>query len=337
MKNLIKEQISQDEKTRILELHNILKESELNKKNRKSLSEQTKPPVDQEEYMNNVKKQCTGFNDAVVWTIPNENVAFLYKNDKTYEYWYSADGTYDITSQNKDGVRELVKQNLKWYCKKLTQDEYSNSPQTVEFNSLIKAGWKPKEELLKLITPDEINSLYQQHPVYRNLYKRKGDPVRTTNYTEDQLAFINSWSADTENKQNIDQGMYKINPTAADLATGDWSLDKYFIAPNSERDFPGGLKVYVNASKKLEPTRSYCRTKIKEFAAKYKRRNSNPSTRQYIETTRTFIQDCVEKYLKNNKFTFGGLSDELNLLGGMVEGGVENNNDPWYIRLPRKL
>lgn len=338
MKNLIKEQITQDEKNRILELHNILKKSELHKKNRKFLSEQIKPPVDEEEYMENLKNQCAVFKDTIVWNVPGENKAFLYKEDnKKYEYWYSIDGTYDITIVNKDGVRELVKENLKWYCKEATQQAYKDSPERQLQQNTEDSGLFTKDYLIKTLKRNwqEIEQNWEEDPKYKGYYRRKNSPLRTSGFDENQEAFIKTWTNTGDNQEKLNKNIYKINPTAADFATGQWNSKVYIIAPGSKDFFAGeGLKIYYNPSNITMPTKSFCKDIIKDFAKNYKLRNSRPADSVYIDSTRRMIQMCVDNY----KFggALSGVKDELNLLGGMVEGGARAGT-PYYIKLERKL
>lgn len=335
MKNLIKEQISQDEKTRILELHNILKKSELNKKNRKSLNEQIKPPVDQEEYMENVKLKCAGFKNAVVWTVPNENIAFLYiEDDKKYQYWYSVDGTYNIVVQNKDGIREIVKENLKWYCKEITKSEYEKSPETLDTKNLVEAGWSNIQALRESgITIDEIYLLWERHPQYKDYLKPKYASNRTGTFNPNQQKFVNYWSTQINN--GIDEGMFMVNPTTDGFISGGWDMDKSFIAPDSKNFFVGGLKVYYNTNKKTEPTRQMCKTVIKKFADEYNRNRTATKITKDTFTKKVYIQDCIYKFKEFDR-PLSGVKDELNLLGGMVEGGAQPDT-PYHIELSKRL
>jgi hypothetical protein len=152
-------------------------------------------------------------------------------------------------------------------------------------------------------------------------------------YTFEQQQFINAWTVQSDNTSEINLNIFKVNPSAKDFLEG-CNKNDFFIAPNSEDYFSGGLKVYINRRNLMEPTKSMCIVKIKEFSEKFRRRGSKTVSPQYIKFNQAFIQDCV------NKFDFGGsfstVKDDLNMLGGKVSGGA-GRRDFWYIELPQKL
>jgi len=217
-------------------------------------------------------------------------------------------------------------------------------PNTGDIENLLKSGvWFKKEDLAKQGTSDdELASNWTQHPKYKNLYKRQGvGPSKSSGFDTNQQSFVDAWMKNPEVADNINRGIYNINPSAADFATGQWRVDNYFIADNSENYFPAdskgvkGLKVYFNNAKVTETlSRENCRAKIKEFADKFKLRNSKPQSSQWITTNRAFVQQCADN------FKFGGalskIDDDLNLVGGMIEGGA-GNSSPWHINLDKKL
>jgi len=213
-----------------------------------------------------------------------------------------------------------------------------------DIENLIKSGvWFKKEDLFKQgISQDELESNWAQHPKYKNLYKRQGvGPSKSDGFTSEQQSFVDAWMENPEVADSINRGIYKINPSAADFATGQWRKENYFIADNSEDYFPAdskgvkGLKVYFNNAKVTENlSRENCRVKIKEFADKFKLRDSKPQSAQWISSNRAFVQQCADN------FKFGGalsnIDNDLNLVGGMIEGGA-GNSSPWHINLRKKL
>lgn len=337
--------ISKEEKKRILELHLKTKISESEKKKSFLISEQVPPDtIDQTDntlpskddpygYLEWILKNCK--DEAKGYQLrrrPNTNEFSLVKQEGNFYTSIYPNGNFTKWEKEDDKFFEV--ETGKFFCKQLQDAENASKPESKEMNALLRAGYQTSDQLLKMgKTPNEIRSLYTQHPKYKNLFIVKNEN-RVSGYSTEQQEFIDTWTGSTENSNNFETGVWKIRPTSQDFARGDWRLDGFFIAPNSEKYFDGGLKVFYNFSKKTEPTKSTCRTRIKEFADKYKRRDSSPSTVQYINYNRAFIQDCV------NMFKFGGplsaVKDDLNLLGGMVSGGA-GRRSPWRIELPQKL
>lgn len=235
---------------------------------------------------------------------------------------------------------EILKGPYKWTC----SPKKGPDPNAGDIENLLKSGiWFKKEELAKSgISDDELSSNWTQHPKYKNLYVRQGvGPSKSGGFTTEQQAFVSAWMKNPEVTDNINRNIFKINPSAEDFATGQWKTDNYFIADNSERYFPAdekgvkGLKVYFNNAKVTEElTRGNCRVKIKQFADAYKMKDSKPQTSQWISSNRAFVQQCADN------FKFGGplsnIDDDLNLIGGMIEGGA-GNSSPWHINLKKKL
>ena len=235
---------------------------------------------------------------------------------------------------------KILKGPFKWTC----SPKKGPDPNAGDIENLLKSGtWFKKEDLAKDgISDDELMSNWSQHPKYKNLYKRQGvGPSKSSGFDKNQQSFVDAWMKNPEVADNINRGIYSISPSAADFATGQWRVDNYFIADNSENYFPAdskgvkGLKVYFNNAKVTENlSRENCREKIKEFADKFKLRNSKPQSAQWISSNRAFVQQCADN------FKFGGalsnIDDDLNLVGGMIEGGA-GNSSPWHINLNKKL
>lgn len=235
---------------------------------------------------------------------------------------------------------KILKGPFKWTC----SPKKGPDPNAGDIENLIKSGvWFKREDLFKQgISQDELESNWAQHPKYKNLYKRQGvGPSKSDGFTSEQQSFVDAWMTDPAVADSINRGLYKINPSAANFATGQWRKENYFIADNSEDYFPAdskgvkGLKVYFNNAKVTENlSRENCRVKIKEFADKFKLRDSKPQSAQWISSNRAFVQQCADN------FKFGGalsnIDNDLNLVGGMIEGGA-GNSSPWHINLRKKL
>lgn len=258
----------------------------------------------------------------------------IYTNEKNEMF-----GGYNWYVLNTPETK-ILKGPYKWTC----SPKKGPDPNAGDIENLLKSGvWFKKEDLVKQgMSDDELDSNWIQHPKYKNLYKRQGvGPSKSSGFDTNQQAFVDAWMKNPEVADNINRGIYNINPSAADFATGQWRVDNYFIADNSENYFPAdskgvkGLKVYFNNAKVTENlSRENCRAKIKEFADKYKLRNSKPQSSQWISSNRAFVQQCADN------FKFGGalskIDDDLNLVGGMIEGGA-GNSSPWHINLKNKL
>jgi hypothetical protein len=258
----------------------------------------------------------------------------IYTNEKNENF-----GGYNWYVLNTPETK-ILKGPFKWTC----SPKKGPDPNADDIKNLLNSGiWFTKEDLVKQgISEDELSSNWTQHPKYKNLYKRQGvGPSKSNGLTKDQEAFVNAWMKNPDVADNINRNIFKINPSAEDFASGQWRVDNYFIADNSENYFPAdskgvkGLKVYFNNAKVTEElTRENCRAKIKQFADAYKMRSSKPQTSQWISSNRAFVQQCADN------FKFGGalskMDDDLNLIGGMVEGGA-GSNSPWHINLSKKL
>jgi hypothetical protein len=258
----------------------------------------------------------------------------IYTNEKNEMFggynWYVLN-----TAETK-----ILKGPYKWTC----PAKKGPDPNASDIENLLNSGvWFKKEDLAKQgISEDELSSNWTQHPKYKNLYKRQGvGPSKSTGFTSDQKAFVKAWMENPEVADNINRNIFKINPTAEDFASGQWRVDNYFIADNSENYFPAdskgvkGLKVYFNNARVIEDlTRGNCKAKIKQFVDAYKMRASKPQSTQWISSNRAFVQQCADR------FKFGGplsnMDNDLNLVGGMIEGGA-GSNSPWHINLNKKL
>jgi len=196
------------------------------------------------------------------------------------------------------------------------------------------------------IPDSELVQTYEQHPKHKNLWKKKATVNKSSGFTEDQQAFINSWTGSTdETKNKFDTAAYKFNPSAADFATGQWTRENYFIAPGSEVYFPAdekgqkGLKIFINVAKlSKEPNRENCRAAIKTFVTMYKQsRGGKQPEAQIFADTKALVKLC------KSTMKFGGpfskVDDDLNLLAGQTVDGYkgptsldsQNNPNPFRI------
>lgn len=342
--------INETQKNEILKLHEDLKKSLVEKvtksisESRKILSEQADPIFIDNRTIEQVKKDCTDPGVKSIITFFGKKPAIKViggpDNIKVFTNEINTQlGGYNWYVLNTAETK-ILKGPYKWTC----EPKKGPDPNASDIENELQSGiWFKKEDLVKQgITEFELSSNWTQHPKYKNLYKRQGvRGSKTGGFTTEQQAFVDAWMKNPENADNVQRGIFNINPSAADFATGQWRKENYFIADNSEDYFPAdesgrkGLKVYFNNSKVTEElTRQNCKVKIKEFADKYKLRNSKPQSSQWITATKAFVQQCVDNF----KFrgTLSKVDDDLNLLGGMVEGGA-GNSSPWHINLSKKL
>jgi hypothetical protein len=330
MKILIKE----EEKNVILEMHSKIKNNKIVSEQASStgIDAQLQAFIDDGRVANGKVVQLNSTNPQLKFAIKQEST----KTPGKFRYLF-----IDKRIATLENGKFVFMKDAVWQP---GQPSPKVDPNSGDIENLLKSGiWFKKEDLAKQgISEDELSSNWSQHPKYKNLYKRQGvGPSKSTGFTGDQQSFVDAWMKNPEVADNINRGIYKINPSAADFATGQWKVDNYFIADNSENYFPAdskgvkGLKVYFNNAKVTEKlSRENCRAKIKEFADKFKLRNSKPQTAQWISSNRAFVQQCADN------FKFGGalskIDDDLNLVGGMIEGGA-GNSSPWHINLDKKL
>ena len=204
-------------------------------------------------------------------------------------------------------------------------------PSAGDVSQEVSAGWTKREDL-KNVSDAELADLYDQHPKYKNLYRLKTGKDKKGGFTTDQQEFINAWTGSTdETKNSFATNAYKINPSAADFATGQWTRNNFFIAPGSEVYFPAdekgvkGLKVYINVAKlteRKEPNRENCRGAIKSFVNMYKQSlgGLEPNA-QIFADTKALVKLCKAT------IKFGGpfskVDDDLKLLSGITVDGVQ--------------
>ena len=326
--------IEESEKTKILSMHKVLMKEQ---NSFEEMEEQDiKGGINSEEDIlrKSIKAGCLK-NGKILTNKDRSKFVYRATTKSGKEVDFSGDMSYKFKDGSKSG---------KWACNALIPPQPQVDPNTGDIENLLKSGvWFKKEDLAKQgMSDDELSSNWTQHPKYKNLYKRQGvGPSKSSGFDTNQQAFVDAWMKNPEVADNINRGIYNINPSAADFATGQWRVDNYFIADNSENYFPAdskgvkGLKVYFNNAKVTENlSRENCRAKIKEFADKFKLRNSKPQSSQWISSNRAFVQQCADN------FKFGGalskIDDDLNLVGGMIEGGA-GNSSPWHINLKNKL
>jgi hypothetical protein len=328
--------IEESEKTKILSMHKVLMKEQ---NSSEEIEEQdVKGGINSEEDIlrKSIKAGCLK-NGKILTNADRSKFVYRATTKSGKEVDFLGDMSYKFKDGSKSG---------KWVCKALdvVQPQPQVDPNAGDIENLLKSGvWFKKEDLAKQgISEDELVSNWTQHPKYKNLYKRQGaGPSKSSGFDTNQQSFVDAWMKNPEVADNINRGIYNINPSAADFATGQWRVDNYFIADNSENYFPAdskgvkGLKVYFNNAKVTEKlSRENCRVKIKEFADKFKLSNSKPQSSQWITTNRAFVQQCADN------FKFGGalskIDDDLNLVGGMIEGGA-GNSSPWHINLNKKL
>ena len=337
--------INDSEKDRIIELHNLIKESLNSKLNKKRINEQTTPQLKGVELLNAAKanQKCKLPFGGKLQNAPGKpTVLFKIADyDSANGYFVKGDSLYIKDNFTFDVVRnnKLISENKPWKCQALF--EVGPDPNSGDIEKEIAAKWIKREDL-KNVSNTELASSYVQHPKYKNLYRLKGlGTDKMCGYDENQQAFIDSWTkANPDAKSKLDVSTYKYNPTAADFATGQWKKNNYFIADGSESFFPAdengvrGLKIYYNWAKiSQEPTRENCRAAIKDYATMFALRNSKPSTAQDIATKKAFVQLCKDQ--PNMKF--GGplskIDDYLKLMSGGEGGPTRTGEDAkWLLR-----
>lgn len=330
MKILIKE----EEKKIILEMHSQEKKSAI-------LVEQS----------NDIQSQLQAFVDdgrvkgkVVKLTFKDPLYQFAIKQEST-----KTPGKFRYLFINKsigvsgDGGITILK-DTNWTPGQPTPKE---DPNTGDISQEISAGWTKKEDL-RNVSDAELADLYDQHPKYKNLYRLKTGKDKKGGFTPDQQSFIDAWTGSTdETKNNFAKNAYKINPSAADFATGQWTRNNFFIAPGSEVYFPAdekgvkGLKVFINVSKLTETkqaNRENCRGAIKTFVNMYKQSlgGVEPNAQVFADT-KALVKLC------KSTVKFGGpfskVDDDLKLLSGITVDGVpgpsrlnsDNTPNKWRI------
>jgi hypothetical protein len=209
---------------------------------------------------------------------------------------------------------------------------------------LATGNWKDRKDIN--IPDSELVQTYEQHPKHKNLWKKKATVNKSSGFTEDQQAFIDSWTGSTdETKNKFSTNAYKFNPTAADFATGQWTRDNYFIAPGSEVYFGAdekgqkGLKIFINVNKlSKEPNRENCRAAIKTFVNMFKQSQGGKQPEaQVFADTKAMVKLC--KATMKFGGPFSKVDDDLKFLAGQTIDGYKgpialdskNNPNPFRI------
>jgi len=222
-----------------------------------------------------------------------------------------------------------LKGPFKWSCPaKPKVDQNVVDMETDSKREVGTGNWTDRQNIN--IPDSELVQTYEQHPKYKNLWKKKATVNKTKGFEEDQQAFIDAWTGSTdEMKTKFSTDAYKYNPTAKDFASGQWTRDNYFIAPGSEVYFPAdekgqkGLKIFINVNKlNKKASRENCRAAIKTFVTMFKQsRGGKEPEAQVFADTKALVRLC------NATMRFGGLfskvDDDLKLLSGQTVDGYK--------------
>jgi hypothetical protein len=343
--------IDESQKNEILKQHEDLKKSLVEtvtkkiKEAKEVLSEQASPIFIDTRTIDKVKQECTKPDVKSLLTLFKGKPAIkvvggpddikIYTNEPNTNFggynWYVLN-----TAETK-----ILKGPFSWTCKA----KQGADPNAGDIEREIAAGNYVDRKTLNI--PDsELSQTYEQHPKYKNLWKKKATVNKSAGFTEDQQSFINAWTGSTdETKNKFSTNAYKFNPSAADFATGQWTRDNYFIAPGSEVYFPAdekgqkGLKIFINVAKlNKEPSRENCRAAIKTFVTMYKQsRGGKQPEAQIFADTKALVKLC--KATMKFGGPFSKVDDDLNLLAGQTVDGIkgptsldsQNNPNPFRI------
>ena len=344
MKNFL---INENEKNEILRKHEDLKKSLTetvsnrikNVSNfRETLSEQSDPIFIDNRTAEQVMKDCVTdpsvkaslytWNDGTPAIKVNggiDNIR-IYTNKPNQNF-----GGYNYYVLNTAETK-ILKGPFKWSCP--AKDQNAEDMKTDSGREVATGNWTDRKDIH--IPDSELLQTYEQHPKYKNLWKKKATVNKSKGFTEDQQAFISAWTGSTEEmKDKFSTEAYKFNPSAADFATGQWTRDNYFIAPGSQDYFPAddkgriGLKIFINVNKlSKEPNRENCRAAIKTFVTMFKQsRGGQEPEAQVFADTKALVKLC------NATMRFGGpfskVDEDLKLLSGQTVNGYKGpSSDP---------
>ena len=330
MKILIKE----EEKKIILEMHSQEKKSAILVEQSNDIQSQLQAFVDDGRVKGNVVKL----------TFKDPSYQFAIKQEST-----KTPGKFRYLFINKsvgvsgDGGITILK-DTNWTPGQPAQKE---DPNTGDIEREVATGnWIDRKNIN--VPTSELEQTYEQHPKYKNLWKLKSTTNKLGGFTPDQQSFINAWTGSTkETENNFTTKAYKINPSAADFATGQWTRDNFFIAPGSEVYFPAdekgvkGLKVFINVSKlteKKEANRENCRGAIKTFVNMYRQSlgGVEPNAQVFADT-KALVKLCKATVKFGGPFS--KVDDDLKLLSGITVDGVpgpsrlnsDNTPNKWRI------
>jgi len=334
MKNFL---INENEKNEILRKHEDLKKSLTETVSnriksvsnfRETLSEQEDPIFIDNRTAEQVKKDCVTDpsvkanlyifkgKPAIKVNGGPDNIR-IYTNEPNQNF-----GGYNYYVLNTAETK-ILKGPFKWSC----PAKKGPDPNAGDIEREIATGNYVDKKTLNI--PDsELVQTYEQHPKYKNLWKKKATVNKTKGFEEDQQAFIDAWIGSTEETKNkFSTDAYKYNPTAADFATGQWTRDNYFIAPGSEVYFPAdekgqkGLKIFINVNKlSKEPNRENCRAAIKTFVNMFKQSQGGKQPEaQVFADTKALTKLC--KATMKFGGPFSKVDDDLNFLAGQTVDG----------------
>ena len=343
--------IDESQKNEILKQHEDLKKSLVESVIKKIetakefLVEQAEPIFIDTRTITKVKSDCTKPSvksnltlfkgKPAIKVIGGPDDVRIYTNEPNTNF-----GGYNWYVLNTNETK-ILKGPYSWSC----PAKQGPDPNAGDVTQEVTTGWTKREDL-KNVSDAELVDLYDQHPKYKNLWRLKVGKDKKGGFTDDQLAFINAWTGSTpETKAKFSNDAYKINPAAADFATGQWTRNNYFIAPGSEVYFPAdekgqkGLKVYINVSKLgVDPTRENCRAAIKTFVNMYKEHigGKEPDAKLFAET-KSLVRLCKATVKFGGPFS--KIDDDLRLLAGQTVDGTkgptsldsQNNPNPWRI------
>jgi hypothetical protein len=348
MKNFI---VDESQKNKILKQHEDLKKSLVEavtskiKAAKTFLKEQSEPIFIDTRTIEKVKQECTKPNVKSLLTLFKGKPAIkviggpddikIYTNEPNTNFggynWYVLN-----TAETK-----ILKGPNKWTC----EAKKGPDPNAGDIEREVATGNYVDRKTLNI--PDsELVQTYEQHPKYKNLWKKKATVNKSAGFTTDQQSFIDAWTASTpETKAKFSNDAYKINPEAKDFATGQWTRNNFFIAPGSEVYFPAdekgqkGLKIYINVNKLgVDPTRENCRAAIKTFVNMYREHlgGKEPDAKVFAET-KSLVRLCKATVKFGGPFS--KIDDDLKLLAGQTVDGIkgptsldsQNNPNPWRI------
>jgi hypothetical protein len=199
---------------------------------------------------------------------------------------------------------KILKGPYKWSC----PAKQGPNPDAEDIKRELATGlWKKRDEIN---VPDtELKQLYDQHPKYKDLFKKKDATGKTGAYTDEQQAWIDVWGNQKDTKTGMLNALvYKTQLTPTENASGEW-VDAG-IAPGSEKIFPnGGLhiwekqtlsKVNTDVLKDILDNQTInvetCRQNVLSYFNLYNRRNSVPVTPKQLDGAKRVVQACADTY-----------------------------------------
>lgn len=336
---------NEEEKSKILEQHNLFKKVLQSKVNRLMVNEQETPKSGGGvEFLKAARdKKCKIAVGGVIKSAPGKP-SVLYKVadydsangyfKKGDEIYIKDDFTFDVVTKDATGKKTLSAKGKKWGCPALTAPIEQQVKTNIE-NTKKEGDLKTKEELLKTDTEQNIENplMYTKQVVNGvTLYSRKASSGIGEALTDDQKAIVDKWvakGAKFRKELDAEQAKTWVSKVVSPASEGYFSKDliMYFDPTKTIKDEAITATIQKSVQSRIPTDQKDCKNTIEAYYLAFKKRR--PLEPNEFEALKTKTQACKNEYYGDwGTFSSGKRMDNyLDIMGGATGGPSSRGED----------